>query len=141
MLRKEQNDLLTQTGPGTPMGTLMREYWVPALLASELPRPDSDPVRVMLLGERLVAFRETSGEIGLIQNLCPHRGASLFGTWSIRIAWNEPGAKSFKNVRLGGGQRFKRLAMQRWRWRGLCLCETACSYCGDRARELDCGSR
>ena len=78
MLSQEENDLITKVGPGTPMGTLMREYWVPAMLSSELPTPDSDLVRVMLLGEQLVAFRETSGQIGLIQNLCPHRGASLF---------------------------------------------------------------
>ena len=78
MLSQEENDLLTKVGPGTPMGILMREYWVPAMLVSELPTPDSDPVRVMLLGEKLVAFRDSSGQIGLIQNLCPHRGASLF---------------------------------------------------------------
>jgi phenylpropionate dioxygenase-like ring-hydroxylating dioxygenase large terminal subunit len=60
------------------MGNLMREYWIPALLASELPRPDSDPVRVLLLGERLIAFRDSNGSIGLLQNNCPHRGASLF---------------------------------------------------------------
>jgi phthalate 4,5-dioxygenase oxygenase subunit len=56
----------------------MREYWVPALLSSELPTPDADPVRVLLLGEKLIAFRDTNGKVGLIQNNCPHRGASLF---------------------------------------------------------------
>jgi len=56
----------------------MREYWIPAMLSSELPLPDSDPVRVMLLGERLIGFRDSSGNVSLIQNLCPHRGASLF---------------------------------------------------------------
>jgi phenylpropionate dioxygenase-like ring-hydroxylating dioxygenase large terminal subunit len=60
------------------MGALMREYWVPAMLASEVARPDADPVRVMLLGEKLIGFRDTSGRVGLIQNSCPHRGASLF---------------------------------------------------------------
>ncbi len=60
------------------MGELMRCYWIPALLSRELPRPDSDPVRVVLLGERLIAFRDSSGNIGLVQNNCPHRGASLF---------------------------------------------------------------
>src|SRR5947209_20374634 len=60
------------------MGELMRQYWVPALLSSELPRPDSDPVRVLLLGEQLIAFRDSNGKVGLIQNNCPHRGASLF---------------------------------------------------------------
>jgi phenylpropionate dioxygenase-like ring-hydroxylating dioxygenase large terminal subunit len=56
----------------------MREYWVPALLSRELPHPDSDPVRVLLLGEQLIAFRDTNGTVGLLQNNCPHRGASLF---------------------------------------------------------------
>jgi phenylpropionate dioxygenase-like ring-hydroxylating dioxygenase large terminal subunit len=60
------------------MGSLMREYWVPAMLASELPGPDSDPVRVMLLGEKLIGFRDSHGTAGLIQSHCPHRGASLF---------------------------------------------------------------
>src|SRR5579859_428927 len=60
------------------MGNFMREYWVPALLSSELPTPDSDPVRVLLLGEKLIAFRDSSGQVGLIANNCPHRGASLF---------------------------------------------------------------
>ncbi|MBX5437330.1 MAG: phthalate 4,5-dioxygenase, partial [Alicyclobacillaceae bacterium] len=50
MLSREDNDVLCRVGPGTPMGTLMRQYWIPALLSSELPRPDCDPVRVMLLG-------------------------------------------------------------------------------------------
>jgi phthalate 4,5-dioxygenase oxygenase subunit len=78
MLSKEENDLVTRVGPGTPMGSLMRQYWLPAMLSSELPRPDSDPVRVLLLGEKLIAFRDSSGQVGLIQNHCPHRGASLF---------------------------------------------------------------
>src|ERR1700690_1333925 len=78
MLTKEDNELISQVGPGTPMGSLMREYWVPAMLSSELPSPDSDPVRVMLLGEQLIGFRDTSGKVGLIANLCTHRGASLF---------------------------------------------------------------
>src|SRR5215472_12199393 len=78
MLSKEDNELVTRVGPGTPMGNLMREYWVPAMLSSELPAADADPVRVMLLGEKLIAFRDTNGAVGLIQNHCPHRGASLF---------------------------------------------------------------
>jgi phenylpropionate dioxygenase-like ring-hydroxylating dioxygenase large terminal subunit len=60
------------------MGALMREYWIPCMLSSELPRPDSDPVRVLVLGERLLAFRDTTGRIGLVEHNCPHRGASLF---------------------------------------------------------------
>jgi phthalate 4,5-dioxygenase len=78
MLSKIDNDTVCRVGPGTPMGQLMREYWVPALLSRELPTPDSDPVRVVLLGEKLVAFRDTSGKVGLMAHNCPHRGASLF---------------------------------------------------------------
>src|SRR5919109_25695 len=78
MLSKELNELLTRVGPGTPMGNLLRRYWLPALLSSEVANPDSDPVRVRLMGEDLVAFRDTNGRVGLIQNNCPHRGASLF---------------------------------------------------------------
>jgi phenylpropionate dioxygenase-like ring-hydroxylating dioxygenase large terminal subunit len=78
MLDKEENDLVTRTDPGTPMGNLFRQFWLPALLSSELPSADCDPVRVMLLGEQLIAFRDTTGQVGLIHNNCPHRGASLF---------------------------------------------------------------
>jgi phthalate 4,5-dioxygenase len=78
MLRKEQNDLLTQTGPGTPMGELFRHYWIPALLAEELPENDCPPVRVKLLSERLLAFRDTEGRYGLIDEFCAHRGVSLW---------------------------------------------------------------
>ncbi|HEY3917078.1 MAG TPA: Rieske 2Fe-2S domain-containing protein, partial [Stellaceae bacterium] len=67
-----------RTGAGTPMGKLMRRYWIPALFASQLPEPDCPPVRVKLLGEKLVAFRDTQGRIGLIDERCPHRTASLF---------------------------------------------------------------
>lgn len=78
MLRKEINDLLTQTDPGTPMGDMFRQYWIPALLAKELPENDCPPVRVKLLGERLIAFRDTKGRYGLIDEFCAHRGASLW---------------------------------------------------------------
>src|SRR5215831_2174003 len=78
MLSKEDNELLTRIGPGTLMGNLLRRYWTPACLSSELAGPDSDPMRVRLLGEDLIAFRDTSGQVGLIQNHCPHRGSSLF---------------------------------------------------------------
>jgi phenylpropionate dioxygenase-like ring-hydroxylating dioxygenase large terminal subunit len=78
MLRKEQNDLLTQTGPGTPMGDLFRCYWMPALLAEELPENECPPVRVKLLSERLLAFRDTNGGFGLIDEFCAHRGVSLW---------------------------------------------------------------
>jgi phenylpropionate dioxygenase-like ring-hydroxylating dioxygenase large terminal subunit len=78
MLRKEQNDLLTQTGPGTPGGRLFRSYWIPALLASELPENDCPPARVKLLSERLIAFRDTQGRLGLMDEFCAHRGVSLW---------------------------------------------------------------
>jgi phthalate 4,5-dioxygenase oxygenase subunit len=75
MLSKQDNELACRVGPGTPMGNLMRHYWLPALLSSELPAPDSDPVRVLLLGEKLIAFRDSSGSVGLVAHNCPHRGA------------------------------------------------------------------
>src|SRR6202022_1902483 len=78
MLKREENELITRVGPGTPMGNTMRRYWMPVLLTSELPHPDSDPIRVRLLGEDLVAFRDTNGQVGLVAANCPHRGASLF---------------------------------------------------------------
>ncbi|MBV9898141.1 MAG: Rieske 2Fe-2S domain-containing protein [Chloroflexi bacterium] len=78
MLSREENELLTRTGPGTPMGNLYRRFWLPALLPDELPNADSDPIRFRILGEDLVAFRDTNGKVGFIQNNCPHRGASLF---------------------------------------------------------------
>jgi phthalate 4,5-dioxygenase oxygenase subunit len=78
MLKQDENELITQVGPGTPMGNFMREYWMPAMLSSELPTPDSDPLRVLLLGEKLIAFRDSNGNIGLMDHNCPHRGASLF---------------------------------------------------------------
>ncbi|PWU03632.1 MAG: (2Fe-2S)-binding protein [Terriglobia bacterium] len=78
MLSREENDLLTQTGPGTPAGDYFRRYWLPALLSSEVPAPDSPPVRMRMLGEDLVAFRDTKGRVGLVDEFCPHRRASLF---------------------------------------------------------------
>jgi phthalate 4,5-dioxygenase len=78
MLSQQDNEILTRVGPGSPMGEVLRRYWTPALLSSELPGPDCDPVRVRLLGENLVAFRDTNGKVGLIQENCPHRGASLY---------------------------------------------------------------
>ena len=78
MLSTEENELLCRVGPGTPMGTLMREYWLPAFLPSELPEADGAPMRLRLLGENLIAFRTTTGGYGLIADHCPHRGAALF---------------------------------------------------------------
>ncbi len=78
MLSKEENELVSQVGPGTPMGDLMREFWLPALLSSELSEPDGPPLRLRLLGEDLIAFRDSAGQIGVLGSHCPHRGASLF---------------------------------------------------------------
>ena len=78
MLARDENELLTRVGPGTPMGALMRCYWLPALLSEEIPAPDGAPVRVRLLGEDLVAFRDSNGRIGLLGEHCAHRGTSLF---------------------------------------------------------------
>ena len=77
-LTYEQNELLVRTGPGTLVGELFRRYWIPALLAEEVAEPDGAPVRVQLLGERLVAFRDTQGRLGLIEEFCAHRGVSLW---------------------------------------------------------------
>ncbi|MDE3074494.1 MAG: Rieske 2Fe-2S domain-containing protein [Chloroflexota bacterium] len=116
MLTPEENELLCRTGAGTPMGELFRRFWLPALLPSELPHPDSDPVRFRLLGEDLVAFRDTNGKVGFLAENCPHRGASLFfgrneecGLRCVYHGWkfdldghcvdmpNEPAESSFKH--------------------------------------------
>jgi phenylpropionate dioxygenase-like ring-hydroxylating dioxygenase large terminal subunit len=78
MLLREENELLTRVGPGTPTGALFRRYWLPACLSEEIPTPDSPPVRVRLLGEDLVAFRDRDGRVGLLGEHCSHRRASLF---------------------------------------------------------------
>ena len=78
MLSVKDNEAITQVGPGTPMGDLMRRYWHPVLLSREVAEPDGDPIRVRILGEDLVAFRDTSGRVGLISEWCPHRLTSMF---------------------------------------------------------------
>jgi len=78
VVTKEQNERLTRVGSGTPMGDTLRRYWLPALLSFEIPEPDCPPARVKLLGEDLVAFRDTNGRIGLVQEACAHRRASLW---------------------------------------------------------------
>ena len=74
MTSQMENELLTRIGPGTPMGALMRQYWVPACLSSEL-KADGDPLRLMLLGERLIAFRDSADRVGVLDHRCPHRCA------------------------------------------------------------------
>ncbi|MCX5542127.1 Rieske 2Fe-2S domain-containing protein [Paraburkholderia sp. CNPSo 3076] len=78
MLSREDNELLVRIEPGAPMGDLLRRFWIPAALAEEVGSPDDPPVRVRLLGEDLVAFRDSEGRIGLIDAYCPHRRASLY---------------------------------------------------------------
>jgi phenylpropionate dioxygenase-like ring-hydroxylating dioxygenase large terminal subunit len=78
MLTPEDNERLVRVGPGTPMGTLLRRYWTPALLSAELPENDGPPQRVRLLGEDLIAFRTTDGAVGLVDAFCPHRRAPMF---------------------------------------------------------------
>jgi phthalate 4,5-dioxygenase oxygenase subunit len=71
-------ETLVRTGPGTPMGNLLRRYWVPVLMSREIAEPDGPQVRVQILGEKLLAFRDTDGEVGLIGEFCSHRGVSLY---------------------------------------------------------------
>jgi phenylpropionate dioxygenase-like ring-hydroxylating dioxygenase large terminal subunit len=78
VLKAEDNEILTRVGPGTLMGDLLRRYWTPACLSAEVAGPGGAPARVRLLGESLVAFRDAGGRVGLVQENCPHRGASLY---------------------------------------------------------------
>ncbi len=78
MLKPEDNERLIRVGAGTPMGDLMRRYWQPACLSSELPENDGAPIRIRLLGEDLIGFRDTQGRVGLVDAYCPHRRAPLF---------------------------------------------------------------
>lgn len=78
MLSREENELLTQTDSGTPAGHYFRRFWLPALLPREVQTPDCPPVRLRLLGEDLIAFRDTNGRVGILEEACPHRRASLF---------------------------------------------------------------
>jgi len=78
MLSQAENEYLCRISSGTPMGTLLRRFWMPALISTELPEPDGSPMRLRLLGEDLIAFRDTTGRVGMLANNCPHRGASLF---------------------------------------------------------------
>src|SRR5215216_6022928 len=78
MLTKEDNELMCRVGPGTPMGETLREYWHPVLLSTELPENDCPPIRVRLLSEDLIAFRDSAGRVGMLGANCPHRGAGLF---------------------------------------------------------------
>jgi phenylpropionate dioxygenase-like ring-hydroxylating dioxygenase large terminal subunit len=77
MLTPEENEVLCRVGPGTPLGAVLRRYWTPAFQAADLPAPDCPPIRVTILGENFVAFRDSQGRVGFLDELCCHRGASL----------------------------------------------------------------
>src|SRR5258705_6002836 len=78
MLTPDENQRLTRVSRGTPMGELLRRYWQPACLSTEVPENDGAPLRVRLLGEDLIAFRDSNGKVGLVDAYCPHRRAPLF---------------------------------------------------------------
>ena len=78
MLTHEDNEILTRTNAGAPLGEAMRRYWIPACLSNEVPEPDGPPVRVKLLGEDLIAFRDTQGRVGILDEFCAHRRTSLW---------------------------------------------------------------
>src|SRR5438034_955240 len=106
MRRKDSEDLV-RVGPGTVMGNLMRQYWLPAAMSSELQR-DGAPIRLMLLGEKLIAFRDSSGRVGVMDHKCPHRCASLFLGRNEEIglrylAFRLPACRLGRSRRRGGG--------------------------------------
>jgi nitrite reductase/ring-hydroxylating ferredoxin subunit len=78
MFSAVENETLTRIGPGTAMGEVFRRFWIPFLLAEELTETDGPPIRVTLLGEKLIAFRDSKGRLGLLDRFCPHRRAELF---------------------------------------------------------------
>ncbi|MPZ50442.1 MAG: Rieske 2Fe-2S domain-containing protein [Dehalococcoidia bacterium] len=80
MLSEHDTEFLARVSPGTPMGTALRRFWIPVLLSEELSVPDSEPVAVRILGEDLVAYKDTNGKVGLLDGYCAHRHAHLY--WS-----------------------------------------------------------
>ena len=78
MLSAEDNKTLTESGAGTPMGELLRRFWLPVLLSEEVIEPDGEPKKVTVMGEDLLVFRNTEGRVGIIDQFCPHRGANLW---------------------------------------------------------------
>src|SRR5262245_20088350 len=77
MLTAEDNALLTRVEPGMPMHAAFKRYWLPAARSADLAEPDSDPVRLTLLCENYVMFRDSSGKVGILREGCCHRNASL----------------------------------------------------------------
>jgi phthalate 4,5-dioxygenase oxygenase subunit len=137
MLNAEDNALLTRVGPGTRMGSLLRQYWQPVLYTAELPTPDSPPLRVRILGEDLVAFRDTAGRVGLVGAKCPHRGADLFfgrneehGLRCVYHGWkfdadgkcvdmpSEPAGSTFRNKLPRAGYPCRERGGVIWAWMG-----------------------
>ena len=106
------SEQMTRVGPGTVMGNLMRQYWIPAVGSKEV-TTDGDPRRIVLLGEKLIAFRDSAGKVGIMDHRCPHRTASLFfgrneeggircvyHGWKFDVAGN---CMDMPNVPTGGG--------------------------------------
>ena len=77
MVTAAENEILTRVGPGTPMGRMMRRYWLPVCASEQVAKPDGAPLRTKLLGENYVVFRDTSGRVGVLDEYCMHRRASL----------------------------------------------------------------
>lgn len=115
MLTPEENDLLCRVENGAPMGQLMRRHWIPVCLSEEVPESDGAPVKARILGEDLVVFRDTNGRVGVMDEYCPHRRASLvlgrneecglrclYHGWKMDVEGNvlemasEPGASALK---------------------------------------------
>ena len=78
MLTREENDLLCRVENGAPMGELMKRHWTPVCMSEEVAEPDGKPIRLRILGEELVAFRDTEGRLAVMDGHCPHRGALLY---------------------------------------------------------------
>ena len=78
MLRAADNKFLTESGAGTGMGELLRRFWLPVLLSEELAEADGPPKKIIVMGEELLAFRDSRGVVGVIDQYCPHRGANLW---------------------------------------------------------------
>jgi phthalate 4,5-dioxygenase len=116
MLTRADNELLTQTDPGTVMGDYLRRFWIPCMVLAEVPPADEAPKRLRLLGEDLIVFRDTQGRIGVMDEYCPHRLTSLYfgrneqgGIRCVYHGWefavdgtcldlpSEPASSNFKN--------------------------------------------
>ncbi|MBV9326587.1 MAG: Rieske 2Fe-2S domain-containing protein [Chloroflexi bacterium] len=124
MLSRHDNELLTQVGPDTPVGRLFRRFWIPALLSEELPGPDCEPVRLRLLGEDLLAFKDSNSRVAILDAFCPHRSHRCFfgrneecGLRCVYHGWKfdvDGNCVDMPNCRLtggGGGGRVRRTCL------------------------------